>query len=181
MAFGLLEQGVLLSALVVGMVIGEVIASAVFGRPKKFLLLIIETIVFVAVLVLLSNSILLSTQDMFLTSGINFVLGLTVVVVSRAATTALGYAGELPAKGLPGMYSREEKLAINSIQTFLDAGMEMPRIRELLRKSGFSGKKVEELTSRNYVQKPSPLLAKTLELEQEVAELRQKLAKKAKK
>lgn len=173
MTFGLLEQGVLLSTLVVGMIIGELFASSVFGRPKKFLLVIAETIVFVAVLVLLSNSILLSTQDLLLTAGINFVLGLTVVVVSRAITTGVGYAGELPAKGLLGMYSREEKLALNVIQTLLDAGVEMPAVKEALRKSGFSQKGVDELTSRKYVQKPNKLLQKVLELEKELGKLRE--------
>ncbi len=138
----ILYQIIMLLALIAGVIVGEGIATRVFGQPKKSWLWIIEILIFVVVLVVVSNEIYVYDLNIGLMSVINGIVGMLTALVSRTASTALGKAGVLPEAVLHGM-NREERLALNVARELGKRRFGEKRIREVLEKSGFNKKEIE--------------------------------------
>lgn len=171
----LFEEIVLLFALIIGILVGEILASRVFGRPKRFVLVLVELFIFIIFLVVLSRSIFLTQEDFGISLIINAVLGFISIIIASAITTGVGYLGSPGTIRRFQQYNVEEKLIINTAKTLAKNGIEEKDIEKTLVESGFKKKKVEEiLRSHHFKTKAHPYLEKIAKLEKEIKKLKKR-------
>lgn len=156
-------------ALVVGIVIGESVATMAFGRPKQMKYFAIELVIFVLALILITRTILLTELDLLVMMGINSIVGVVAAIVSRGISTLAGYLSAIPSSGALSKYTREEKLAIGTIETLSKYGVEKKEIKQILYDTGFSKKIVEDIfKTHKFTTRMNPLVKRIAELEEKL-------------
>jgi len=156
----LVVQVLSLMALLVGILVGEIVAFRAFGKPKPKLLLI-DMFAFVLVISLI-YSFMSFTEVGVAFYAANFVIG-AVTIVSVRGLESLFRLTEGP-KG-------EEKIAVNIIRTLSRCGLDEEEIKGVLKRSGMSPKTVDRLSGMIEQSVPA-YIPKFVKMESEIADIK---------
>lgn len=160
MTIDIVTQIIALLALMIGILLGEELATKAFGRIKP-IFLIIDIIIFVVIITLL-YSFLAFTELGIIFYLINFGLGFVTIIIVR------GIEGGL---GLTEMGAAQEKITINMIRALARYGLSNEEIKGVLKRSGFSPKTVDSIS--DVIEQSIPAYApKLLKISSEVEDIK---------
>jgi len=136
----MIEQIISTVLFLIGVIIGENLASKTFGIPKKEWFLI-EIIVFATISAfLVSNTFITSDVLLYPTS---LLLGIISMYASRGISTLLGLTGERIEKKLDRKFGLDE-VTISIIRELHRKGMDRKEIKDILTRSGFGRRRVNK-------------------------------------
>jgi hypothetical protein len=168
----LIQQFFLSLILIIGIVIGESLATKAFGRPKQQPLFLFELAVFVLVIILATTTLQYTQLSFIPLLAVNALIGVISAVVSRGVSTGLGYLSALPQKKPFQKYTNEERLLQNVMHAMCESGLKREEITDVLARSGYDRKDIDSIwTLKKMKTKPHPLLKRVAKLEEEVREL----------
>jgi len=171
----LLEDFLASLCLILGIVLGESIASKAFGRPIKKSLFLVELVIFVAIIMLVSRTIYLMEFDLIILLLINGFIGVISAIASRGVSTGLGIIAKITEERGLSRYTREERLVINTIELLSKQGVKKEEIKQMLYDAGFSKKMVEHIfKTHKFKTYLNPLVKRIAELEEEIERLKKR-------
>lgn len=156
----ILTQMISLMTLLVGILVGEIVAFRAFGKPKPKMLLI-DMFVFVVVLTLI-YSFMTFTEAGLIFFTANFFIGIISIVSVRGAESLFRMT-ETP-KG-------EDKIVVNIIRALSRYGLDEDEIKGVLKRSGISPKTVDRLSGLIEENVPA-YVPKLVKLETEIADIK---------
>jgi len=153
-------QIISLMALLIGILIGEILAFRAFGKPKPKMLLL-DMFIFVVILVLI-YSFISFTEVGVLFYVTNFFIGAVCIVSVRGLESLLRLT-ESP--------KTEDKIAVNIIRALSRYGLDEAEIKAVLKRSGLSPKSVDRLSG--IIEESVPAyIPKLVRLETEIADIK---------
>jgi hypothetical protein len=160
----LIVQMMTLMTLLVGILVGEIVAFRAFGKPKPKILLV-DMLVFVVVLTLLYSFVSFTEAGLVLYAA-NFFIG-TISIVSVRGLESLLRLTESP-RG-------EDRIAVNIIRALNRYGLDEEEIKGVLKRSGISPKTVDRLSG--VIEENVPVyVPKLMKLEADVADIKAGMA-----
>ncbi|MEM5814256.1 MAG: hypothetical protein QXD77_00360 [Candidatus Aenigmatarchaeota archaeon] len=156
----ILSQIISLMTLLVGILVGEIVAFRAFGKPKPKMLLV-DMFVFVVVLTLIYSFVTFTEAGLALYLT-NFFIGV-ISIVSVRGGESLFRMTETP-KG-------EDKIVVNIIRALSRYGLDEDEIKGVLKRSGISPKTVDRLSGLIEENVPA-YVPKLVKLETEIADIK---------
>lgn len=156
----IIPQIISLMVLLIGVMVGEIVAFRAFGKPKPKILLI-DMLMFVVVLTLVYSFISFTEAGLVLYAA-NFLIG-TVTIISVRGVESLFRMTETM-KG-------DEKIVVNIIRALSRYGLDEDEIRGVLKRSGISPKTVDRMSGLIEESVPA-YVPKLVRLENEISEIR---------
>ena|GEM_PF-2081111 len=130
-------------SLIGGIIVGEAVATSIFGSNKKWYINIIELMLFILLLIVIMDKIYLPEANYFLILGINFFLGSTGILLSRGSTTGFGFLSQKIKLKLDERGKVSEQTLIIGLLRNLNGKLPAQELKRLLENSGFNKKKVD--------------------------------------
>ncbi|MCD6576298.1 MAG: hypothetical protein J7K73_04025 [Nanoarchaeota archaeon] len=128
-------------SLVGGIFVGELAATKVFGVMKKTIYFLAEIVIFVALIVVLTNS--MQITDPYVGSIVYFIVGFTTIVFVRGVITGLGLMSEKASKKV--MHKKDEMDYLFGLRKSLERrGFSNKEIKRIAKEVGFSEKLIEK-------------------------------------
>ena len=162
---GILEIAIIpMASIVLGAVLGEVLAYKTFGVPKNNFVLIFDMLFFIFLITAIFTYLKFTQFDMVYYMS-NFIVGFISIPIIRGAETAFG---------LTHTPYLNKKGTIEIIQSLSRAGMDREEIVESLKRIGYNTKDIEkyfEIISRSV----SPYLPKIVRMEEKLESIEKKL------
>ena len=160
----IIVQMITLMTLLVGILVGEIIAFRAFGKPKPKILLV-DMFVFVVVLTLIYSFVSFTEAGAVLYAA-NFFIGIISIVSVRGLESLLRLTES--AKG-------EDRIAVNIIRALSKYGLDEEEIKGVLKRSGISPKTVDHLSGM--IEESVPVyVPKLVKLEADVADIKAGMA-----
>jgi hypothetical protein len=156
----LFVQMTTLMALLIGILVGEILAFRAFGRPKAKILLV-DLVVFVIVISLIYGFISF-TQLGAVFYVANFFIGAVTIVLVRGLESLFRLT-ESP--------RAEEKVTVNVIRALSRYGLDDEEIKGVLKRSGMSPKVVDRYSGMIEQNVPS-YVPKLVKMEAEIADIK---------
>lgn len=145
----LFEQIFLTLSFVFGIFAGEILASKIFGIPKKFIVQILEIVFFIIIAITIFNFLLLEEFNIYVTAAVYFIIAFLVIFFLRGITTLLGRISLRIQK-------RKEKKREDNIVDFTRSlarrGYTKEEIKNMLVESGFNRKKIERILETGLIE-----------------------------
>ncbi len=153
-----------MASLIIGAILGEILAYKTFGVPKNSFVLIFDMLFFVFLISAIFTYLKFTTFDMvyYMT---NFIAGFISIPIIRGTETAFG---------LTHTPYLNKKGTIEIIQSLSRAGMDKDEIVQSLKRIGYSTKDIEkyfEFITRSV----SPYLPKIVRMEEKLESIEKKL------
>lgn len=156
----IIVQIISLMMLLIGILVGEIVAFRAFGKPKPKMLLV-DMFIFVVVLVLI-YSFVSFTEVGALFYATNFFIGV-ICIVSVRGFESLFRLTEAP--------KTEDKIAVNIIRALSRYGLDEDEIKGVLKRSGVSPRSVDRLSGMIEQNVPA-YIPKLVKLETEIADIK---------
>lgn len=145
----LLQQIVTTLSFVFGIFTGEILASKIFGVPKRMLIQLLEIILFIVIVMVIFNFLLISGYAFYLTLAIYFVIAFLVIFFLRGTTTLLGRASLRLQKTKE---KEREDNVVDLTRSLARRGYNESEIRRMLIESGFDKKKIDNILGSGLIE-----------------------------
>lgn len=129
-------------SLVGGIFIGELAATKVLGVMKKVIYFLVEIVIFVILIVILTNSMRIT--NLYIGSIVYFIVGFTTIVFVRGVITGLGLMSEKASRSI--LHKKDEMDYIFGLKKSLERrGFSNKEIKRIAKEVGFPENLIEKV------------------------------------
>jgi hypothetical protein len=149
----LISQTLSTITLILGIAMGEILATRAFGMLKKRWLYFVEIALFVVIIVLILNTVMLSQFDITVIMLINFFCGMLSILFVRGVISGVGFLADHIKEKVLKEYKQEDLCA--GLKKALERrGFEENEIKRVAKEVGFKQNVIREVFLFGYKEKP---------------------------